>query len=232
MHMKHDRRQAVWRRLRRSRSWPPGVTRFRSTTMAAAMGGHVRVGLEDSLMIARGQLARVQCRAGRKDPQDRRGTRPRGRHARRCARDAGPQGRRQDGVLIMIEYKIREARIDDAEALDSALRDLSAAIGDTHMAGPADLVRRRIRRQPQFSGDSRRRRGGNRRRRDFFADVFDCAGKGRHLRLGSLGKHNGARPRSRSQASRSRPRRRGQGLGRRLHQARRLSRQFRRPRLL
>ncbi|MGP6088394.1 3-keto-5-aminohexanoate cleavage protein [Antarctobacter jejuensis] len=28
------------------------------TTMAAAMGGHVRVGLEDSLMIARGQLAR------------------------------------------------------------------------------------------------------------------------------------------------------------------------------
>ncbi len=28
------------------------------TTMAAAMGGHVRVGLEDSLNIARGQLAR------------------------------------------------------------------------------------------------------------------------------------------------------------------------------
>lgn len=28
------------------------------TSMAAAMGGHVRVGLEDSLMIARGQLAR------------------------------------------------------------------------------------------------------------------------------------------------------------------------------
>lgn len=28
------------------------------TTMSAAMGGHVRVGLEDSLMIARGQLAR------------------------------------------------------------------------------------------------------------------------------------------------------------------------------
>jgi uncharacterized protein (DUF849 family) len=28
------------------------------TTMAAAMGGHVRVGLEDSLMIARGRLAK------------------------------------------------------------------------------------------------------------------------------------------------------------------------------
>ena len=27
------------------------------TTMAAAMGGHVRVGLEDSLMIAKGKLA-------------------------------------------------------------------------------------------------------------------------------------------------------------------------------
>ncbi|SMY09180.1 3-keto-5-aminohexanoate cleavage protein [Flavimaricola marinus] len=30
-------------------------------TMAAAMGGHVRVGLEDSLMIARGQLARTNA---------------------------------------------------------------------------------------------------------------------------------------------------------------------------
>ena len=31
------------------------------TSMAAAMGGHVRVGLEDSLMIARGQLARTNA---------------------------------------------------------------------------------------------------------------------------------------------------------------------------
>ncbi len=31
------------------------------TTMAATMGGHVRVGLEDSLMIARGQLARTNA---------------------------------------------------------------------------------------------------------------------------------------------------------------------------
>ena len=50
----------------------------------------------------------------------------------------------------MIEYKIREARIDDAEALDSALRDLSAAIGDTHMAGPADLVRAGFGNNPSY----------------------------------------------------------------------------------
>lgn len=30
-------------------------------TMAATMGGHVRVGLEDSLMIARGQLAKTNA---------------------------------------------------------------------------------------------------------------------------------------------------------------------------
>jgi len=31
------------------------------TTMSAAMGGHVRVGLEDSLMIARGRLAQTNA---------------------------------------------------------------------------------------------------------------------------------------------------------------------------
>ena len=36
------------------------------TAMAAAMGGHVRVGLEDSLMIARGQLARSNAEQVRK----------------------------------------------------------------------------------------------------------------------------------------------------------------------
>ncbi|MEC9310246.1 MAG: 3-keto-5-aminohexanoate cleavage protein, partial [Pseudomonadota bacterium] len=30
-------------------------------TMGAAMGGHVRVGLEDSLMISRGQLAKTNA---------------------------------------------------------------------------------------------------------------------------------------------------------------------------
>ena len=30
-------------------------------TMSAAMGGHVRVGLEDSLMIARGELAQTNA---------------------------------------------------------------------------------------------------------------------------------------------------------------------------
>jgi len=35
-------------------------------TMAAAMGGHVRVGLEDSLMISRGVLARSNAEQVRK----------------------------------------------------------------------------------------------------------------------------------------------------------------------
>ena len=37
-----------------------------TTTMAAGMGGHVRVGLEDSLFIAKGQLAKSNAEQVRK----------------------------------------------------------------------------------------------------------------------------------------------------------------------
>lgn len=50
----------------------------------------------------------------------------------------------------MAFYSIRPARIDDADALDAALRDLSAAIGDTHAAGPDDLVRAGFGDNPSF----------------------------------------------------------------------------------
>ncbi len=45
-------------------------------TMAAAMGGHIRVGLEDSLFIDRGRTGEIQCRTGGKDPRNRRTSGP------------------------------------------------------------------------------------------------------------------------------------------------------------
>jgi len=43
-----------------------GVGQMRIATMAASMGGHVRVGLEDSLWIGRGQLAKTNAEQVRK----------------------------------------------------------------------------------------------------------------------------------------------------------------------
>ena len=45
-------------------------------TMAAAMGGHVRVGLEDNLYIAKGVLARSNAEQVRHSPRYRRRPRP------------------------------------------------------------------------------------------------------------------------------------------------------------
>ena len=68
--------------------------------MAAAMGGNVRVGLEDSLWIGAGPARRdrtpQQVSAG---APDHRGPRPRDRHARRGARDPRAQGRRPGQLL-------------------------------------------------------------------------------------------------------------------------------------
>ena len=68
--------------------------------MAAAMGGNVRVGLEDSLWIGAGQLAAIQCRPGDAGPQDHRRPWAGGRDRRRGARNSGAQGRRQGRILI------------------------------------------------------------------------------------------------------------------------------------
>ncbi len=68
-------------------------------TMAAQMGGHVRVGLEDSLYIGKGQLADVERRPGPQDPADPRRAVARGRDARRGPRDARPQGASERRLL-------------------------------------------------------------------------------------------------------------------------------------
>ncbi len=67
--------------------------------MAAAMGGNVRVGLEDSLWIGPGKLAAIKRPAGHHGATDHRRPRPRDRDPGRCARDPGAQGRRQGRVL-------------------------------------------------------------------------------------------------------------------------------------
>ena len=62
-------------------------------TMGAIMGGNVRVGLEDSLWLGRGQLAQAQRRSGEPHPHDPRKPVAGDRHPRRGARIAAPQGR-------------------------------------------------------------------------------------------------------------------------------------------
>ena len=76
-----------------------GRNQMQIAAMAAAMGGNVRVGLEDSLWDGPGRLAEQQRRAGAPRPPDHRRSRPRDRDARRGARDPRPQGRRQGRVL-------------------------------------------------------------------------------------------------------------------------------------
>ncbi len=63
-------------------------------TQSVLLGGHARVGLEDSLFIWQGRAGDEQRTAGRAHPADRRGARARGRDPRRNARAARAQGRR------------------------------------------------------------------------------------------------------------------------------------------
>ena len=67
--------------------------------MSAAMGGNVRVGLEDSLWIGPGKLAESNAAQVRAARQVIEGLGPRGRNARRSARDPRAQGRRERRVL-------------------------------------------------------------------------------------------------------------------------------------
>ena len=76
-----------------------GRNQMNVAAISAAMGGNVRVGLEDSLM-GRARHARQEQRlAGAPRPPDPRRPRPRGRDAGRSARDPLAQGRRQGRVL-------------------------------------------------------------------------------------------------------------------------------------
>ena len=68
-------------------------------TLAMNMGGNVRVGLEDSLLLEQGSPCQEQRRAGGEDRAHRAGVRSRTSHLRRGRDDAGPQGSRQ-GQLV------------------------------------------------------------------------------------------------------------------------------------
>jgi hypothetical protein len=63
--------------------------------MAAAMGGNIRVGLEDSLWAAPGRMAASNAEQVHARAQDHRRSRPRGRDLGRGARDSRSEGRRQ-----------------------------------------------------------------------------------------------------------------------------------------
>ena len=65
-------------------------------TMGAILGGSVRVGLEDSIYLAKGKLAESNATRSRRSPDPRRAV-ARGRDARRGAADARAQGRGEHG---------------------------------------------------------------------------------------------------------------------------------------
>ncbi len=70
------------------------------TTMAGILGGNVRIGLEDSLYIGRGKLARSNAEQVGKNPPYPRGTEPRDRKLRRSPREAQAQRRGPGWLLI------------------------------------------------------------------------------------------------------------------------------------
>ena len=95
-------------------------------TMGAIMGGNVRVGLEDSLYLGKGQLAKSNAEQVTPHPHHPREPVARDRHASRGARDARPQGRRP-GQLLMIDKRVpglAAARRRDERRHDRAVRRL------------------------------------------------------------------------------------------------------------
>ena len=76
-----------------------GRNQFPIAAQAIALGGNIRVGLEDSLWIGPGRLAQSNAEQGRQSPPPDRGTRPRTCDGRRGEGDPATQGRRQGRVL-------------------------------------------------------------------------------------------------------------------------------------
>ena len=68
-------------------------------TIGATMGGNVRVGLEDSIYLGPGRLAKSNAEQVHQDPQHPGGTVAGDRHAGRGPADAEAEGRRPGGVL-------------------------------------------------------------------------------------------------------------------------------------
>ena len=106
--------------------------------MAAAMGGNIRVGLEDSLWAAPGRMAASnaeQVTLARKIIE---GLGPRGRHFGRGARDSRPQGRRQAGGLNGAPFPGRSA----ARSSCVAVRCRAGAVTNTSTRyGPGSAKR-------------------------------------------------------------------------------------------
>ena len=84
-----------------------GAAQMKVAAMAAAMGGNVRVGLEDSLWIGKGQARQVQRRAGAQGARDHRRPGPGSGDAGRGAADPAAEGQGPGGVL----RKVRAARM-------------------------------------------------------------------------------------------------------------------------
>ena len=82
MHMRRTADRLLGRENYRWSVLGAGRAQMPIAAMAAAMGGNVRVGLEDSLWIGPGKLAESNAAAGQEGPPDRRGPRPRDRDAR------------------------------------------------------------------------------------------------------------------------------------------------------
>ena len=76
-----------------------GRNQMAVAAQAAAMGGNVRVGMEELAVDRPRQAHREQRHAGHQCAQDPRGPGPGDRHQRRGARDPQAQGRRPGGVL-------------------------------------------------------------------------------------------------------------------------------------
>ena len=87
-----------------------GRSQMPIAAQAAAMGGNVRVGLEDFALARRRQARRIQCRAGHEGARHHRGPRARNRHARRGARNPHAQGRRQGRVLTFLRCAAASSR--------------------------------------------------------------------------------------------------------------------------
>ena len=83
------------------RCWAPAAASSPIAAQAAAMGGNVRVGLEDSLWAGPGKLAESNAQQVRSVAPDHRGPRLERRDARRGARDLDAQGRRPGRFLTV-----------------------------------------------------------------------------------------------------------------------------------
>ena len=88
-----------------------GRHQMRLGTIGAIMGGNVRVGLEDSIYLGKGELARSNADQVDQDPRHPRSPLARARDPRRSPRLARPQRRRPRGVLSTAGTAVPAARL-------------------------------------------------------------------------------------------------------------------------